>query len=73
MIRIYANLLGEWVDITEKGTVEGHNDPITYFKEMITFNDGSNVAEAFKYGYVNVQFGGKNYRIDPSCIQIVTE
>lgn len=71
MKRIYANLLGEWVDITDTGTVEDHQDPTLYFEENLRFIDDSTVAECFKYGYVNIQYEGRNYRIDPSCIQIV--
>lgn len=73
MKRIYANLLGSWTDITHSGTVEDNQVPSTYFEEMLTFSDTSTVAEAFKYGYINIQYQGKNYRIDPSCIQIVTD
>ena len=71
--RYYANLLGNWVDITTTGTVADHQDPSTYFKEHLAFEDGKTIAECFSHGYINVQYEGKNYRIDPSCIQIVTE
>ena len=71
--RYYANLLGNWVDITTAGTVADHQDPSTYFREHLTFEDGKTIAECFSHGYINVQYEGKNYRIDPSCIQIVTE
>lgn len=71
MKRIYANLLGKWTDITDTGTVEDHQDPSTYFEENLRYVDGSVVPECFKYDYVNVQYGGMNYRIHPSCIQIV--
>lgn len=67
------DLLGEWIDITDKGTVEHSQNPTVYFKEILTYKDGSETAEAFKYGYINIQYGGKNYRIHSSAIQIVTE
>lgn len=73
MKRYYANLLGEWVDITTAGTVADHQDPSVYFEERLRYIDGSKVAECFEFGYINVQYQGKNYRIDPSCIQIVEE
>ena len=73
MKRYYANLLGTWVDITTAGTVADHQDPTSYFAEELYCQEGSTVPECFKYGYINVQYEGKNYRIDPSCIQIVTE
>lgn len=72
MKHYYANLLGAWTDITETGTVEDGQSPAKYFEEMLTFREASTVAECFKYGYINVQHGGKNYRVHPSCIQIVT-
>lgn len=70
-MRIYANLLGTWTDVTESGMLETC-DPITFIKEGLTYSANSLVAECFKYDYVNVQYDGKNYRIHPSMIQIVT-
>ena len=72
MKRIYANLLGEWVDITEAGTVEDHQDPLTFFNEHLTYSKGSKVAKCFEYDYINIQYNGRNYRIHPSMIQIVS-
>jgi len=71
MKRIYANLLGNWVDITEAGTIEDHQNPSLYFEENLRYVNGSTTAECFKYDYINVQYNGSNYRIHPSCIQIV--
>jgi len=65
MKRYYANLLGEWVDITDAGTVADHQKPSIYFEEQIT--------ELCKYDHINVQYSNKNYHIHPSLIQIVTE
>lgn len=73
MKRIYACLLGNWIDITDCGTVHNNCDPVTYFAENLKFEANSQVAKAFEFGYLNVQYEGKNYRIDPSCIQILTE
>lgn len=61
---IYANLLGVWTDVTDSGTVADHQDPVTYFKE--------NLSELFKYDYIHVQHGDKDYRLHPSMIQITT-
>ena len=72
MKRYYANLLGTWTDITTAGTVE-NRDTQTYFEENLTYQDGAHTPECYKYGYVNVQYNGKNYRSDPACIQIVEE
>ena len=68
MKRYYANLLGKWTDITDEGTVYDRQKPADYFLNT----DGLD-AEMKKYGYINVQYGGKNYRIDPSQIQFVDE
>ncbi len=73
MKRIYACLTGNWIDITDTGTVEDHQNPSTYFDENLKYSDGSTAADCFKYDYINVQYGGKNYRINPMFIQIVTE
>ena len=64
MKRVYANLLGNWTNITDAGKIHG-NDAAIYIKEEL--------QDMFKYDYVNVEYGGNNYRIHPSDIQIVTE
>ena len=43
-MRIYANLLGNWTDITESGTVADGKDPVTYFKDNLEFVSDSTVA-----------------------------
>ena len=65
MKRMYACLLGNWIDITDDGTVDSHKNPSVYIEEES--------HEMFKYDYINIQYQGKNYRIHPSFIQIVTE
>lgn len=72
-MRIYANLLGNWTDITDSGTVADHQNPITYFKENLSFNENSTVAKCFEYDYINVQYDNCNYRLHPSMIQIITD
>lgn len=72
MKRYYANLLGTWTDITETGTVEDHQDPHTYFEENLRYLGDESVPACFRFDYINVQYDGKNYRIHPSCIQIVS-
>lgn len=73
MKRIYANLLGQWIDITKSGTVEDHQDPLTFFKENLTYEAGCHTAKCFEYDYINIQYENRNYRIHPSMIQIVSE
>lgn len=72
MKRYFACLAGDWIDITEAGTVE-NQAPSVFFEEQLIYKDGSKTAECFKYDYINIQFSGKNYRINPVFVQIVTE
>lgn len=73
MKRYYVNLLGSWVDITDNGTVEDHQAPSVYFADKLAFINGEEVAECFKFDYLNIQYQGKNYRIHSCQVQIVTE
>lgn len=72
-MRIYACLLGNWVDITDTGTVADYQNPVTYFKENLQYSEGFRYAECFRYDYIHIQHQGKDYRINPAFIQIVTE
>ena len=72
MKHIYVCLLGDWIDITEVGTIENEN-PSKFIEEQLTYVDGSYTAECFKYDYINIQYNNKNYRINPVFIQIVTD
>ena len=71
-MRVYACLLGEWVDITETCTVADCQDPVKYFEEHLEYQENSKYAECFKYDYIHIQYKGKDYRINPAFIQIVT-
>lgn len=71
-MRIFANLLSVWTDITDDGTIERGQDPTTYFKEFLKYDDGQKIATCFEYDYINVEHNGKNYRIHPSMIQFVS-
>ena len=71
-MRIYACLLGEWVDITETATV-AYREPFSYFKENLKYENGSRYAKCFEYDYIHIQYQGKDYRINPAFIQIVKE
>lgn len=72
-MRIYACLLGKWIDITETGTVADNQDPVTYFEEHLKYGKNSRSADCFQYDYIHIQYQGKDYRINPAFIQIVTE
>lgn len=72
-MRIYANLLGNWTDITDCATVADYQNPTTYFEENYTFDENSKVAKCFEYGYVHVQYNGKDYKLAPEHFQFVNE
>jgi transcriptional regulator with XRE-family HTH domain len=63
-MRVIANLAGEWVDITEEGYIQ----KMRAWKFAITplWN------EVDKHGFMMVDYGGHEYRLHPSFIQIVT-
>lgn len=63
---LYANLLGRWISLTDsEATLDNHVAPSVWVEEYL--------QDAFKYDYVNVQYKGRNYRIHPSMLQVVTE
>ena len=72
-MRIYACLIGKWIDITETATVADNQEPVKYFRENLEYTNGSRYANCFKYDYIHIQYQGKDYRINPVFIQIVTE
>ena len=51
MKRVYACLLGNWIDITNEGLLHNRN-PLTYINEEI--------QDMFEYDYINVQYDNKN-------------
>lgn len=65
MRKMYANLLGRWVDLHSdpKATVF-ESDPSLYIEEQL--------QDMFEYNYVNIYFEGIEYRIHPSLIQVIT-
>lgn len=72
-MKVYANLIGNWIDITDCATMADCQKPVDYINEHLTYAEGSNVADRFKYDYVHIQYDGKDYRIHPSLIQIVND
>ena len=68
-MKVYACLLGNWIDITSSGKIFDR-DPVIFFKEEIglTQND---VFKSFEFDYVNVEYEKNMYRIHPSMIQFV--
>nr|DAQ49429.1 MAG TPA: hypothetical protein [Caudoviricetes sp.] len=65
MKSIYACLCGTWVNLSASNATVDDGKPVnTWWK-----NEGDKL---FEYDYLNIQYNGKNYRIHPSFIQVVT-
>ncbi len=79
MTNIYACLLGNWVNLSDDpNCVMGiyQKDPNTWWEENAEiWSPSTKETEHTMYqqDYINVHFQGKNYRIHPMFIQIVTE
>lgn len=77
--KVYANLLGEWVRLSDDenaviGTRHLHLE--TWWEENADIYSPINkpVADTFYHeSYVMVHYRGKDYRIHPTHIQVVTE
>lgn len=66
MKKIYANLLGEWIQLNDSNaTLDSHIPPSVWIEECL--------QDAFKFDYINVQYDNRNYRIHPTMLQIVSE
>lgn len=76
---IFANLLGDWVDLnSDPDCVMGSQmvPPTIWWKENAEIyapvvRPASN--SFYHENYLNVKYKGKNYRIQPCHIQIVTQ
>ena len=65
MKSIYACLCGTLVNLSASNATVDDGMPVnTWWK-----NEGDKL---FEYDYLNIQYNGKNYRIHPSFIQVVT-
>lgn len=79
--KIYACLIGNWVCLNDDpdcviGT--NHQNPFTWFEEGAdvyapTSRDPEYVDKYTGLDYVYIHYLGKDYRINPIFIQIVTE
>lgn len=66
MKKIYANLLGVWIQLNDSNaTLDSHIPPSVWLEECL--------QDAFKFDYINVQYDNRNYRIHPTMLQIVSE
>ena len=71
-MKIYANLLGNWTDITN-ATVFSGNPALKYFQEELLnpITKNSKSTKLFEYDYINIEYNAHQYRIHPSQIQII--
>lgn len=66
MTNIYACLCGNWINLsTSNATVDNQKPVQTWWEKENN--------KLFNYDYINIQYNGKNYRIHPSFLQVVTE
>ena len=66
MKRLYANILGDWVELTvDTATIDKGQSPSVWMQESL--------QDAFKYDYVNIEYKGKEYRVHPSMLQVVND
>lgn len=79
MTKIYACLVGQWVCLNDDADcVIGGNDisPSQWWKENAKIYAPLKRDEKdtlYKFPYVNIHYKGKDYRINPIFIQIVSE
>ncbi len=81
MVKIYANLIGEWVCLNSDPNCRiGENgvSPSIWWEENAEIwsptNRGTSSEHRFyDLDYVHIYYEGKDYRINPIFIQIVTE
>lgn len=77
MLRVYANLLGEWVDLSEdENCVMGQNmvRPSIWWEENAEIWSPIQKTEEhtmYQLDYVHIHYKRKDYRINPIFIQIV--
>lgn len=79
MKRIYANLLGDWVDLCgdpECTIGELHTNPLVWWEENAqiyapTSRDKKYENSLYSLDYVHIYYKGADYRINPLFIQVV--
>lgn len=73
MKRYYANLLGNWTDITDSGTIQGALASETVVGQNLVQFPSMPSQTCFGYDFVLVEYDGRSFWLHPSCIQIVEE
>ena len=78
MKKIYACLLGNWVNLSDDPNCvmgKNHSIPSIWYEENASIWSPNSKEEHTYYqlDYVEIHYLGKDYRINPIFIQIVTE
>lgn len=79
MKKIYACLIGEWVCLNDDPNCtigSKHKAPAIWWEENATIYAPTNPPKEntlYNQNYVNLHYKGKDYRINPIFIQIVSE
>lgn len=76
MTHVYANLIGEWVNLSDDDNcVMGIHmtSPTIWWEENAEIWSSNNKEEHTMYqlDYVHIHYKGKDYRINPTFLQIV--
>lgn len=75
---VYACLIGEWVNLSTDDTVKIGEDRVSADQWLKENPEVFSPYKRDRYNnyeyldYVNIEYQGKNYRINPVFIQIVT-
>ncbi|MDT1946057.1 hypothetical protein CKN99_05985 [Carnobacterium maltaromaticum] len=79
MTNVYANLIGTWYNLNEDPNCKigvHQTSPDLWWEENAEIWSPikrENEHSLYDQNYVNIEYKGKNYRINPIFIQIVTE
>jgi hypothetical protein len=78
MKKIYACLLGNWVNLSDDPNCimgKNHSKPTVWYEENASIWSPNSKEEHTYYqlDYVEIHYLGKDYRINPIFIQVVTE
>jgi hypothetical protein len=81
MVKVYACLAGNWVCLNDDPDCvisDSRKAPYLWWKEGAevyapSVRDAELADSFYSLDYVNLHYNGKDYRINPAFIQIVTE
>ena len=81
MVKVYANLLGDWVCLNDDPDCTIGDDrqyPASWFEGDAPMHAMASRSGEFEHSfhsldYIDLRYHGTRYRISPACIQIVFE